>query len=51
LIVFAAPRIAASMAGKICTPFLRTSTRFPVDIGAPVSACIVCRKATSRTPN
>ena len=28
-----------------------SSTRFPVDIGAPVSACIVCRNATSRTPN
>jgi hypothetical protein len=51
LIVFRADRIAASMGGKMPTPFLRIVTAFPSDIGEPVRACMVCRKATSRTPN
>ena len=51
LIVFFALRMALSISGKKRSPFFRMSMRFDSDIGAPVSAYIVCRNATSRTAN
>src|SRR2546423_5862382 len=44
----AASRIARSMAGKICSPLRRTSTRLPATI--PDSVCASTARANARSP-